>query len=186
MLKQITSMTKNHLNNIFLIGFMASGKTTLGKKLSKYLGVEFIDTDKLISKEQNKTVAQIFKEEGETKFRELERNVLLSLTQNPKSRVIATGGGLPCNEINMDLMLKNGIVVFLELDLKSVFNRVKSAKNKRPLLANLSDEELKNTINNLYSQREHYYKQAHITLKALNIRSIDLKMLSTKLTDFHK
>ena len=186
MLKPTINMTNNHLNNIFIIGFMASGKSTLGKKISKHLGCTFIDTDKVIEKKQSKTIPEIFNEEGEEAFRIFEKKSLKELLKNDAKKVISTGGGLPCNQENMNLMLKHGLVVFLELDLKSVLNRVKASKAKRPLLANLSDDELTEKINSLYQQREKYYKQAHITINALNIRSIDLIELSNKLQLFSK
>lgn len=186
MLKPTISMTKNHLNNIYIIGFMASGKSTLGKKLSKYLKCDFIDTDKLIEKELAKTIPEIFKDDGEEVFRNQERKALKKLIKSENNSVVSTGGGLPCNQENLDLMLKNGIVIFLELDLKSVFNRVKSSKTKRPLLTNLNDSELSEKINTLYQQREAYYKQAHIIVNALNIRSIDLKELSNTLYLYSK
>lgn len=179
-------MTKNHLNNIFLIGFMASGKTTLGKKISKHLGFDFIDTDKYISRKYNKSIAQIFKEKGEEVFRNYEIEALNEVLKSSENKVIATGGGMPCNQHNLDLMLQNGTVVFLELDLKSIQNRVKASKTKRPILNNLDDEALSKKIETLYEQRIDYYKQAHLTISALNIRSIDLKELSANLLDFHK
>jgi shikimate kinase len=179
-------MTKNHLNNIFIIGFMASGKSTLGKKLSKHLNYSFIDTDKVIEKELGKTIPQIFKDSGEQAFRDYEENTLAELVKSTNNKVISTGGGLPCNQKNLDLMLKNGVVIFLELDLKSILNRFKASKTKRPLLANLSEIELTEKTNTLYQQRENYYKQAHITINALNIRSVDLNEISNKLHSFSK
>lgn len=181
MLKPTTSIAMSISNKIYLIGFMASGKTTLAKKLSKHLGYSFVDTDKTIESNEENTIESIFKNLGEQYFRNLETEILHKVTNNSNKVVVSTGGGMACNQSNLDYMLANGTVVFLKLDLKSIKSRLKASKTKRPLVDKLTDEEFNETIDNLYNDRIPFYEQAHLTINALNIRSLSMNKLEQQL-----
>ena len=159
--------------HIVLVGFMCSGKTTFGKLLSNYLNKPFIDIDEYISQKQNKTVADIFSEYGENYFRQLEHSSLKELLQAPPS-VIASGGGTPCFNNNMDLMNNSAITVYLQTNAQTIFEWLKGKKYERPLLEGKTDSELLNYIKDLLEKRKKYYEQAHITIAAINPNVKDL------------
>ena len=141
--------------NLVLLGMMAVGKTTLGRMVAKNQGLEFIDTDKHIEKKNLMSIRQIFKEKGEKFFRiEEEKEVLKSIKKN--NCVISLGGGAFINEAIRDAILKNTISVWLDIDLKTLNERIKWNK-KRPLL---DKENSQKKINQLYSKRKNIYKLA--------------------------
>lgn len=147
---------------VFLIGFMGVGKTTLGKKLAKKLNVPFYDTDEEIEKEMGMTVKDLFSKYGESYFRNLEKVWLQNISKNPA--VIATGGGMPCDEKRLSLMKSTGTIVYLERPVKELFNRLKNAKKSRPLLASMSDDEMLEYIQTTLKNRSFYYSQADYVL----------------------
>ncbi len=120
-------------NNIILIGFMGAGKTTIGKKLAKELGKAFIDTDEVIEKKEKKSVSQIFKEEGEQYFRQLEHNLLKQLFLEEKSYIISVGGGLPIQENNKEILKQLGKCIYLQTSKETIWDRLKN-DTTRPLL----------------------------------------------------
>ena len=121
---------------IFLIGFMGSGKTTLGKKLARVLGYDFVDLDKVIEEESGVSVPDYFSRHGEDAFRQLERDCLRTrLPAGPV--VVATGGGAPCYFDNMDWMNEHGVTVYLMLPPGVLASRLNGSRN-RPLISGLS------------------------------------------------
>ncbi len=149
---------------IFLIGFMASGKTTVGKLLARRLGMSFIDTDSEIEKKVGRKIPEIFKTDGEPYFRKLESDILRELVEsgNIKNAVVATGGGLPCSEGNLALIKENGIVVYLMVTVHDIVNRIEDA-DKRPVFKNfVTGGEIYEKVKSLLSYRENYYRQADI------------------------
>jgi shikimate kinase len=149
--------------HIFLIGFMGSGKSTVGKLLAEQLDLPFIDSDKEIEKAAGKTINEIFSEEGEEVFRQMELNFLHGL-ESEKPAVIAVGGGLPATEGSLDLMNKMGLVIYLNTSLLTLIKRLKEEKLARPLLRDLSDSEFHPFVEDLLSQRVHFYKQAKLIM----------------------
>lgn len=151
------------MKRIILIGFMGSGKSTLGKKLAKRLSIPFIDSDAEIEKEYNKSIGELFGEYGESHFREIEAHFIRSMYSR-ESFVLATGGGMPCFHANMSLLNNLGTTYYLERSPKELMNRLTNAKQQRPLIAGLAEEDLLDFIENKLSEREEYYKQASIVL----------------------
>mgnify|MGYP000624671198 CR=1 FL=1 len=143
---------------IFLIGFMGSGKTTIGKLLADLLSFEFIDTDVYIESQKGSSVSQIFDIEGEEAFRKLETHTLIQLIKK-ENVVIATGGGMPCFNSNMALINDLGYTFYLYTRTKELTRRlVASDGSVRPLLEGLGDEEaLRSFIGNKLLERERYY-----------------------------
>ena len=147
---------------IFLLGYMGSGKTTIGKMLAERIGFAFFDTDKSIEAKRQKSVSQIFEEEGEAAFRELERKCLHELAEF-EDVVISTGGGAPCFFDNMQYMKERGKTVYLKWTVDELARRLESDKfNKRPLLAQRKGAELESFISEGLAKRETTYLQADI------------------------
>ena len=124
---------KNKRKNIVLIGFMGSGKTTLGLKLSYLLRMPVEDTDKLIERQEGRSIAQIFADDGEAYFRELETEMLLKCGEQKYERILSVGGGTPVNPVNRSLLHKCGTVVYLRVSPEVVYERLKN-DTTRPLL----------------------------------------------------
>ena len=147
------------MTRIFLIGYMGAGKTTLGKAFARAMGLTFVDLDWYIEERFHKTVGQIFAERGEEGFRELEKRMLHE-AGDFEDVVISVGGGTPCFFDNIDYMNKAGETVFLDVDNRVLFRRLKVAKQQRPLLANKTDEELMAFIQEALQKRLPYYTKA--------------------------
>jgi len=148
------------MNRIFLIGYMGSGKTTVGQLLADELGFTFIDMDAHIEGKLFKSVSQIFADLGEQQFRQLERQSLHEIAEI-ENVVIATGGGAPCFYDNMEYMNRQGITIYLKLSPVELAERLDSFRtNKRPLLADRKGEELQQFIAEGLATREPYYSQA--------------------------
>lgn len=166
---------------IFIIGFMYSGKSTMGKKLAKAMNLKYIDTDNIIETKYNITINNFFEKYGEDLFREFEHKILLESIKEDNI-IISTGGGLPCFHKNMELIKENGISIYLNMSPQSIIHRINNSKKKRPLLQDKSPEELKTYIETLLKQREIFYNQATLTIKgeSINIKEIQDKILSIK------
>lgn len=152
---------------IFLVGFMGSGKTTMGRKLAGYLGYLFIDLDKILEDEAGMSIAEFFKRNGEEAFREFERRMLQSSTFNDNT-VIATGGGAPCFFDNMEWMNKNGATVYLMVPPKGLVDRLKHSTD-RPLIKGLNEEEMLKFISGKLEEREPFYKQATYVVNGIGL-----------------
>lgn len=140
--------------NIALIGFMGSGKTTIGRILAKSLDMKFIDIDRCISIKEKKTIPEIFEEYGEKYFRDLERSIIEEESRD-NNIVISTGGGAIIDNVNIKNLKSTSFVVYLDCDVKTIYERVKRSKN-RPLLTN--SEDVFKTIQDLYDKRQTLYK----------------------------
>lgn len=158
------------MKRIFLIGYMGSGKTTLGKAFARAMQLQFIDLDWYIEERFHKTVQDLFAERGESGFREVERNMLHEAGEF-ENVVIAAGGGTPCFFDNMDYMNRAGDTVFLDVCPEVLFRRLKIAKAKRPLLADKTDGELMDVINTALQKRMCFYKQAKYKFNAERLES---------------
>lgn len=158
---------KNNINNkpIVLIGMMGSGKTSVGKLISKILGFSFIDSDLEIERKTRKTIPSIFKNEGEKRFRELEEKIFLEIFYDRKliNAIISSGGGAFENSVIRKLTNKKAITVWLDADIKTIHHRVTKRKNsKRPLLY---DSNICFTLTNILKKREKNYSLAHVIAK---------------------
>jgi len=148
---------------IFLIGYMGSGKSSTGKRLARALGLPFVDTDIEIKHAQQKSISDIFKEQGEMAFREMERDCLLELQTKNSIGVFATGGGMPCFHDNMKLMNQLGITIYLKRPAKELAQRLENSKKSRPLIADKTEGELLHFVEKQLIDREKYYALASIT-----------------------
>jgi len=148
-----------YMKNIYLTGFMGTGKTTVGKILARKLGKEFIETDALIEQEQGKKIVDIFSDKGEGYFRGLENRLIKELASK-KDLVISCGGGLICNEVNLELLKKTGVVFSLMARSEVIYERTKKYTH-RPLLN--VDKPLEK-IEELLEKRKPYYLKAHYVI----------------------
>ena len=153
------------MKRIFLIGYMGSGKTTLGKAYARAMQLQFIDLDWYIEERFHKTVQELFEERKEDGFREIERNMLHEVAEF-EDVIIACGGGTPCFFDNMEYMNGKGETVFLDASPEVLFRRLKIAKSKRPLLMDKSDEELMDVMQNALRVRIPFYSQAKYVFNA--------------------
>ncbi len=126
--------------NIILIGFMGSGKTSVGMRLAKNLSYTFLDTDSLIVEKEGRSISEIFETSGEEYFRTLETELLIELNTNLEGAVLSTGGGMPMKEENKKLLRSLGRVIFLDASKETILQRVEG-DTKRPLLASSNREE---------------------------------------------
>jgi shikimate kinase len=149
---------------IFLIGFMGCGKSHWGRLLSEKLRVPFIDLDEKIEESKGKSVSEIFAREGEEHFRMLEKQILHQFVETHESFVMATGGGTPCFFNNIDYLKRNGVVIWLNASIDTLYARLEEEKDKRPLISNISGKELRAFILKRLSGRKIFYEQANIIM----------------------
>ncbi len=158
----------SNMAKIFLTGYMGSGKSTAGKKLAAKFGYDFIDLDHFIESEYKLTIPEIFATKGENEFRAMEHNALKKVIEK-NNIVIACGGGTPCYYNNMELMNNNGTTVYIKMSVDALVNRLINAKEKRPLIANKTEAELRAFINRQLEKREDAYHQAQYTVKGKDL-----------------
>ena len=160
--------------NIYLIGFMGAGKSTIGAVLAQELGYDCVDTDQLIAHQQQQSISNIFAEKGEAYFRQLEKNILEQDLANKTQLVVATGGGMPCFFDNLATMQQQGITIYLAVRPAILAQRLWQQKTQRPIIANSTTfDELLYSIEQSLAQRQFYYEQAQYRIDAeQNIKEI--------------
>lgn len=161
---------------IFLIGYMGSGKSTLGRNLASELECSFIDMDKFIEEKYLKSISAIFAEEGEEAFRIKEREALIELTTF-QNIVIGTGGGAPFFYNNMEVMNQSGTTIYLNVSLDELTRRLQNAQSERPLLKDKSETELRAFIQEAMSWRLEFYERATHTVAGDNVTAKDIVRL---------
>jgi shikimate kinase len=162
--------------NIFLIGSMGVGKSSLGKRIANSLEIPFRDTDDEIVDNECKSINSIFLDEGEVYFRAQEAEVIRSFDAT-KKQIIATGGGLPMYHENMKYMLDNGLVVYLYLDIDTLTDRLFKGRSKRPAIKSLNINEIKNKLSIMLQDRNDIYEKAHIKYSRFgNIKKESLEL----------
>lgn len=152
---------------------MGCGKSTLGRRLSEHLNLQFVDMDHYIEERNLKTIPQIFEQEGETEFRNKERKALEELSEFTDI-IIATGGGAPCFFDNIDLMNRSGKTIYIDIDPDILADRLLKSKTERPLIKGKSREELVAFIDETLKKRNQFYRQAQFKITQPDI---DLKLI---------
>jgi shikimate kinase len=150
------------MKNIYLLGFMGSGKSFFGKNLSKKFNLNYLDLDEFIETTLNLSIPKIFNSIGEKGFRENEAN-LLRKTIDFNQNIISCGGGTPCFHDNMKWIKKHGISIYLKTSEELLFKRLNFQKERRPLISSMSDDDLKHFISMKITEREKFYEQADYT-----------------------
>lgn len=153
------------VKHIVLMGFMGSGKTTVGRLVASLMNLPFVDLDAVIVEEKGQSIADIFADEGETAFRKKESSALAKILDRSESHVISLGGGTPCFNDNMNLIVECSITFYLRLGVGRLASRL-SLDDARPLIANKSQAELLRYISDTLKGRRQYYDQADHTIKA--------------------
>ena len=146
---------------VYLIGFMGVGKTTIAKLLANKLKLPFFDTDQIIEQQEKRSIAEIFKKENELYFRMLETDLL---KQYNRKGIVACGGGLAIHNNNMELINKKGISIYLKASSSHLYNQLKDDKQNRPLIANITNEELKLYVKKELKNRSPFYELAQHTI----------------------
>ncbi|MBP5419455.1 MAG: shikimate kinase [Bacteroidales bacterium] len=148
-------------NRVFLVGYMGSGKTTIGRYLAHDLGWSFIDMDDYFEQKHQCTIKEYFAQYGEDAFRDAEHAVVEELC-SISNAVVATGGGAPCFFDNMDKMVAAGATIYISVEPEILAARLSKAKDKRPLIAEKTDEELLAYIKEKLAEREPFYRKAKL------------------------
>lgn len=150
--------------NIVLVGMMGSGKTTVANLLKEKLkGFELVDIDSVITTLEGRSINEIFDKDGETYFREIEKNIIKEFSSMP-NQIISTGGGACKDKINLFNLKKNSIIFYLSASVEELYNRVKD-DSSRPLL---KTDNPKTVIENLLKERETNYKLADFEIETIN------------------
>ena len=153
---------------------MGSGKTLVSKELSILNNFKIFDLDTEISKQNNSSIAEIFKKKGEIFFRKTEKEVLEKIISTEKNIILSLGGGTPCYYNNIDRINEKTISVFLKTNVKTLTQRLSSEKDKRPLIQNISNEDLPEFIAKHLFERNPFYNQAKITINTDNLSAREI------------
>ncbi|MGY8943738.1 MAG: shikimate kinase [Flavobacteriales bacterium] len=150
---------------IVLLGYMASGKSTIGREISKKLDMKFIDLDDYISKREKSSISEIFKVKGEIYFRRIESLYLREILNSKDRFILSLGGGTPCYSNNMELILNSeASSIYIKAGIKTLVSRLTAEKNKRPLVAELEDDKLVEFVAKHLFERRFFYEQASMTV----------------------
>lgn len=149
------------MRKVFLVGMPGSGKSRMAKFISSVTDLSYKDLDDEIERTEGKSIKEIFKNHGEIYFRNKETKILKNIIEKDKNLIIATGGGTPCFNHNIDLINKSGLSIFLNTSLDVIVERI-SRKNKRPLFQNKDVEE---TVKKMFQERIKFYSKSrhHVT-----------------------
>ena len=160
---------------LFLVGYAGSGKSSLGKRLARRMGLRCVDTDNVVEQQVGAPIADIFHYECEEYFRIAERRAVEGLANEAMDIVIATGGGLPTWRDNMEWMLRSGVVIYLRRSPEQILSRLSAyGREKRPMFRGKSDEELLEFMRQQMAEREKYYTQAHISVDCTTMSDDDV------------
>ena len=149
---------------------MASGKSTIGKKLAKKHKIPFVDLDNYIVEKEKQNIDEIFKKKGEIYFRKKETQYLTELLESKEDIILALGGGTPCYGVNMDLINNNASSFYLKASIQDIYTKLSKpkSKKKRPLVAAIANENLKEFIAKHLFERAPYYERATFTISITN------------------
>ena len=166
---------------IVLLGYMASGKSTIGKEISKKLYMKFIDLDDYISEREKTTVSEIFRVKGEIYFRRIESTYLSEILNSKEDFVLSLGGGTPCYGNNMELIQQADVKsVYIKASIKTLVTRLIKEKHKRPLVADLENGQITEFVAKHLFERRFFYEQATITMDTDN-KSIAVIIAETRI-----
>ena len=151
---------------IILLGYMASGKSSIGRRLSKMLSMKFLDLDDYIIEKEQMSISEIFKEKGEVYFRLIENTYLKEILAKDGDFILSLGGGTPCYANNMEEINKGDTLsIYLQGGVTTMVKRLINKKSKRPLIASLGDDKIPEFVAKHLFERRPYYEQAKITVK---------------------
>lgn len=167
---------------LFLTGYMGSGKSTLGRRLARRLDMAFLDLDDYFEQKYKTSISLFFERFGEVSFRQLEHETLLEAISEHDNTVISTGGGTPCYFNNMELMNRHGFTIYLRLAPGVLASRLSNSpfRYKRPMLKGLNRQDLLQTVSEHLAERESFYNQSKLIVDVfeLNTESIVIKIVA--------
>lgn len=166
---------------LFILGYMACGKTTFGRALARATGREFIDLDFYIEQRFHKSIPEIFAERGENEFRRMESAMLREVGEF-ENVIIACGGGTPCFNGNMDYMLRQGTTLFLEASEERIISRLLINSSRRPLMAGKKPDEIRRSVRDGLAERMPFYTRAHIRFSGEELE--DRNQISLSVSNF--
>jgi shikimate kinase len=166
------------MKKIILLGYMGCGKSTIAQKLSGMIETPYVDLDEYIEKKEKKSIKDIFEVQGEIHFRKIEHLCFIELLNSSEDIIIGLGGGTPCYANNHELLIGDGITsIYLKASIETLFNRLAPNKSKRPLIADKSDEAMKEFIAKHLFDRSFYYNHAEYKV------SVDGKTIEETVND---
>jgi shikimate kinase len=164
---------------IILLGYMASGKTTIGKEVSNSLSMNFIDLDAYISQQEKRSISDIFKFKGEIYFRRIENIYLKELLNSKDNFLLSLGGGTPCYSNNMELIQNSKAkTIYIKASIPTLVARLIKEKSTRPLIADIENEKITEFVAKHLFERRFFYEQADITL---NTDIISMEEITTEI-----
>lgn len=166
---------------LFIIGYMGCGKTTFGRALSQATGLRFIDLDEYIEQRQNSSVKDIFRDHGEEGFRRIERDMLLEVCRM-QDCIVSCGGGTPCFFDNISIINRFGNSLWLKASEEVLFSRLIRKRDKRPLLAGRSDDEIRSIISSQLQARSPFYSRASFSWQGDSLE--DARQISDNISEF--
>ncbi|MBR5087400.1 MAG: shikimate kinase [Muribaculaceae bacterium] len=160
---------------VFLIGYMGCGKTTLGEPLARFMGRRFVDLDAYIEEKHSMTAKEIFSTYGEAHFRQLEREALEEVAACCDGAIVACGGGTPLQDVNMELMNRVGITVWLCTSVERITSRLvlPEQRTKRPLLNDMTDSQIRASVAKGLEERTPYYQKAQLRFDSTLLESVE-------------
>lgn len=167
---------------IVLVGYMGSGKSTIGKEISKIVGIPFYDLDMIIEKREQTSIKNIFETKGEIYFRKIEHEILNDFLESNDDFILALGGGTPCYANNHVFLQNKDISSFyLKMSVEVLVSRLKNEKEKRPIIANLSNEDLDEFVRKHLFDRNYYYLQSKhiISTENKSVKEISDEIIAT-------
>ncbi len=167
------------MNTFFIVGFMGCGKSYYGRIWAEAHGLCLYETDSMIEAAEGKTIAAIFEAEGESYFRQKEKEILWSLSGRDNI-IVSTGGGTPCFFDNIQWMNEHGTTIYLKASPQLLVQRLLTEKSKRPLIKNIPDNELEQFISERLMVRVPYYEQAAYVMHADEVTPLSLEHLVKK------
>ncbi|MRR18653.1 shikimate kinase [bacterium] len=150
--------------NIYLTGFMGSGKSSTGRKIASSLLWNFADTDKIVEEQEGATVPDLFKQKGEDYFRRAEARALRTVSERSRT-VVACGGGTPCSADNLEVMRSTGVIVYLKLPVVELAKRLQKSATVRPLLQGTGKDEMTSRVRELLESRTGWYEKADLIIE---------------------
>ncbi|WP_298777613.1 shikimate kinase [uncultured Polaribacter sp.] len=173
---------------IVLLGYMASGKSSIGKLLAKKLNYQFIDLDDYIIEKEKMTISEIFKVKGEIYFRNIENKYLKEVILKGEKYILALGGGTPCYANNMEVInsSKDSVSIYLQGSTSTMIKRLIKKKSKRPLIASLGDDKIPEFVAKHLFERRPFYEQAKHTIKIDDVKKKEIAKKISKLFKLNK
>ena len=159
---------------LVLLGYMGSGKSTVGKILAKNLNISFYDLDDFIEENEKQSISEIFNSKGEIYFRKIEKKYLINLLHSDENIILSVGGGTPCYGDNLNIIKNNALSVYLKTGLHTLYTRLISEKEKRPLISEIKDDNLKEFIAKHLFERSPFFEQANLIIKCDEISTEEI------------